>query len=207
MSGFAAEIEVAHLDDDPYPIYARLRAESPVAWVPAVGMWLATSWDAAVAVASDPDLFAADMPGSPIDRSFGSPTILTCDGEPHRDLRRSIDPKYRPAAVEEYIDALVEPIVAERLDSLPDAGEADLMADFFEPVSVRSLGVVLGLADVDDETLRRWFAALADGATNFEGDASKQERSDAAVRGDRGDDRADASSASNGSPTTRRSPT
>ena len=47
MSGFAAEIEVAHLDDDPYPIYARLRAESPVAWVPAVGMWLATSWDAA----------------------------------------------------------------------------------------------------------------------------------------------------------------
>ena len=133
-----------------------------------------------VAVASDPDLFAADMPGSPIDRSFGSPTILTCDGEPHRDLRRSIDPKYRPAAVEEYIDALVEPIVAERLDSLPDEGEADLMADFFEPVSVRSLGVVLGLGDVDDETLRRWFAALADGATNFEGDAAKQERSDAA---------------------------
>ena len=180
MSGFAAEIEVAHLDDDPYPIYARLRAESPVAWVPAVGMWLATSWDAAVAVASDPDLFAADMPGSPIDRSFGSPTILTCDGEPHRDLRRSIDPKYRPAAVEEYIDALVEPIVAERLASLPDEGEADLMADFFEPVSVRSLGVVLGLGDVDDETLRRWFAALADGATNFECDAAKQERSDAA---------------------------
>ncbi len=180
MSGFAAEIEVAHLDDDPYPIYARLRAESPVAWVPAVGMWLATSWDAAVAVASDPDLFAADMPGSPIDRSFGSPTILTCDGEPHRDLRRSIDPKYRPAAVEEYIDALVEPIVAERLDSLTDEGEADLMADFFEPVSVRSLGEVLGLGDVDDETLRRWFAALADGATNFEGDAAKQEHSDAA---------------------------
>ena len=49
-------------------------------------------------VASEPELFAADMPGSPIDRSFGSPTILTCDGEPHRDLRRSIDPKYRPAS-------------------------------------------------------------------------------------------------------------
>ena len=89
-----------------------------MAWVPAVEMWLATTWDAALRVASEPEQFAADMPGSPIDRSFGSPTILTCDGEPHRELRRSIDPKYRPAAVEGYIDELVAPIVAEHLAAL-----------------------------------------------------------------------------------------
>ena len=54
------------------------------------------------------------------------------------------------------------------------------MAEYFEPVSVLSLGAVLGLADVDAETLRRWFAALADGGTNFERDPEKQARSDAA---------------------------
>jgi cytochrome P450 len=180
MSGFASEITVADLERDPYPIYARLRAEAPVAWVPAVEMWLATTWDEAVRVASEPELFAADMPGSPIDRSFGSPTILTCDGERHRELRRSIDPKYRPQAVEEYVEALVAPIVAEHLDALEGRDEADLMEALFEPVSVLSLGAVLGLAELDGETLRRWFAALADGATNFERDPDKQARSDAA---------------------------
>jgi cytochrome P450 len=173
-------ITVAVLERDPYPIYARLRAEAPVAWVPAVEMWLATSWETALRVASEPENFAADMPGSPIDRSFGSPTILTCDGEPHAELRGSIDPKYRPHAVDEYIDELVAPIVESRLDALESRDEVDIMAELFEPVSVLSLGAVLGLADVEADTLRRWFAALADGGTNFERDPDKQARSDAA---------------------------
>ena len=127
-------------------------------------MWLATTLGRGDARSpTEPESFAADMPDSPIDRSFGSPTILTCDGERHRELRRSIDPKYRPHAVEGYIDELVEPIVAGGSAALEGRGEAELMAEFFEPVSVLSLGAVLGLADVDADTLRRWFAALADG--------------------------------------------
>ena len=180
MSSFAERITVAELEEDPYPIYERLRAEAPVAWVPAVEMWLATTWDAALRVASEPELFAADMPGSPIDRSFGSPTILTCDGEPHRELRRSIDPKYRPQEVEAYIEELVGPIVAEHLAAIDGDDAVDLMEDYFEPISVLSLGAVLGLGDVSADTFRGWFAALADGATNFERDPGKQERSDAA---------------------------
>lgn len=179
MSALAERITVAELDADPYPIYAQLRAEAPVAWVPAVGMWLATAWEEAVRVTSEPDLFAADMPGSPIDRSFGSPTILTCDGERHRELRKAVDPKFRPHEVDRYIDDLVTPIVDSRLAAL-GTGEVDLMDDYFEPVSVLSLGAVLGLAELDAPTLQRWFGALADGATNFEADPAKQERSDAA---------------------------
>ena len=143
-------------------------------------MWLATTWDEAMRVATEPESFAADMPDSPIDRSFGSPTILTCDGERHRELRRSIDPKYRPHEVDGYIAELVDPIVARQLAAIDGPGEAELMAEYFEPVSVLSLGAVLGLADVDADTLRRWFAALADGGTNFERDPDKQARSDAA---------------------------
>ena len=143
-------------------------------------MWLATTWDEAMRVATEPASFAADMPGSPIDRSFGSPTILTCDGDRHRELRRSIDPKYRPHEVEGYIDELAGPIVERRLAELEGREVAELMGEYFEPVSVLSLGAVLGLGDVDADTLRRWFAALADGGTNFERDPDKQARSDAA---------------------------
>ena len=80
--------------------------------------------------------------GSPIDRSFGSPTILTCDGEPHAELRGSIDPKYRPHAVEEYIDELVSPIVVDLLGELEDRDEVDIMAEFLEPVSVLRSGSI-----------------------------------------------------------------
>ena len=177
---FPASITVAELDRDPYPVFARLRAEAPVAWVPAVGMWLATRWDEALAVASEPERFAADMPDSPIDRSFGSPTILTCDGPPHRELRDAVDPQLRPRQVDGYIDALVEPIVDRHLDALAarSSRRAELMAELFEPVSVLGLRDVLGLSELDADTLRRWFAGLAEGATNFERDPAKQRISD-----------------------------
>jgi cytochrome P450 len=44
---------------------------------------------------------------------------------------------------------------------------------------VLGLGQVLGLGDVDGDTLRRWFAGLAQGATNYECDPAKQAIGDA----------------------------
>ena len=55
------------------------------------------------------------------------------------------------------------------------------VAEYFEPVSVLSLGRVLGLGHVEGDTLRRWFHGLAQGATNFEDDPAKWAESDAVV--------------------------
>lgn len=174
----AGSITLAALERDPYPIYAQLRERSPVAWVPATGMWLATGWEEAVRVASEPELFAADMPGSPIDRSFGSPTILTCDGPVHRDLRDGVDPPLRPREVDGYIEALITPIARELLEQIATEPETELMGAYLEPVSVLGLGALLGLGDVEADTLRRWFAGLAEGATNFDSDPERQRLSD-----------------------------
>jgi cytochrome P450 len=73
----------------------------------------------------------------------------------------------------------VTPIVDALLDGMAGDGEAELMADYFEPVSVLSLGSVLGLAEIDGDTLRRWFHGLAQGAINFEDDPAKWEVADA----------------------------
>lgn len=184
MSTFAECITVEDLESDPYPIYERLRREAPVAWVPAVNLWLATSASAVDLVTTRTDLFSAVVDGSPLDLSFGGPTILTVDGEDHLDKRRSLDTKYRPKAVEQYIDELVQPIADEYLARVlaHEDRRAELVVEYFEPISVLSLGAVLGLGHLSAETLQEWFHGLAMGAINFERDPAKQAINDATAK-------------------------
>lgn len=173
------DITVADLDRDPYPLYAHLRTHHPVAWVPAVNLWMVTRWDDVQRVAKDETTFTAVVQSSPVDRCFGEPTIITTDGPVHRELRKATDPKYRPARVNEYIDDLVRPLAHAALDEVIAAGHADLLTDYFEPISTLSLARSMGFADVDVHTLRAWFRGLSLGATNFELDPVKQAAGDA----------------------------
>ena len=90
-----------------------------------------------------------------------------------------LDPSLRPRVVEASAPELVTPIVERLLDGLAGRGEAELMSEYFEPVSVLSLGQVSGSPDVEGDTLRRWFHGLAQGAINFEDDPAKWAVSDA----------------------------
>lgn len=170
---------VADLERDPYPLYARLRSESPVAWVPAVDLWMVTRWVDVSRVAKDDATFTAVVAASPVDRCFGEPTIITSDGEVHRALRRVIDPMYRPARVNAYIDDLVRPIADELIGALLPRHGADLLTEYFEPISTIALARSMGFEDEDATTLQDWFRGLALGATNFERDPVKQQAGDA----------------------------
>jgi cytochrome P450 len=179
VSTFAEQVTVEDLDRDPYPIYTRLRREAPVCYVPAVGLWFVTRWQDVEYAASHPELYDSRVLPSPLDRTMGGESILVVDGEPQKRLRAMLDPSLRPRVVEERTPALVEPIVERQLGTLEGRRCAELMEDYFEPISVLSLGQVLGLGDVDGDTLRRWFHGLAQGATNFEDDPAKWAVSDA----------------------------
>ncbi len=76
VSAFAESATVA-LEKDPYPIYARLRREAPVCFIPAVGLWFVTRYEDVEFVGTHPELFSAELDDSPVDRTFGSPTIIT----------------------------------------------------------------------------------------------------------------------------------
>jgi len=175
---FTDEITVAALEADPYPIYARLRREAPVAWIPAANVWFVTRWLDVEFVSKNSRLFTAEVATSPVERALGKPTILTCDGPAHSDLRRGLDQKYKPRAVQEYIDDLSRPITQEYLDRIARKGAADLIAEYFEPISSLCLARSLGFRDVDAATLLRWFHGLAIGAANYENDPAKQAISD-----------------------------
>jgi cytochrome P450 len=179
IASFAASVTVEDLERDPFPIYRRLRDEAPVCHLPAVELTLVTRWDDVHHVALHPELFTADVDSSPLARTLG-PNVLTVDGERQKRIRATMDPSMRPKAVAGYAPAVIEPIAGRHLDAIEPAGSAELMAAYCEPVSVLSLGAVMGLADVDAGTLRRWFGALALGGSNFESDPEKQAVADEA---------------------------
>src|SRR5205823_9144135 len=70
--GFAESIALDDLERDPYPLYARLRDDEPVAWVPAVQLWLVTRWDDVRTVDLTPELFTAATDPSTLNRTMGT---------------------------------------------------------------------------------------------------------------------------------------
>src|SRR5690606_12762575 len=100
--------------------------------------------------------------------------------EIHRDLRSMVDPALQPAEVDRWIDDLVRPICRRYLAEFENDGKADLISQYCEPVSVRSLGDLLGLREVSSDKLREWFRKLSLSFTNAEvdenGEFTNQER-------------------------------
>jgi cytochrome P450 len=172
-------ISVEALESDPYPVYERLREEEPVSYVDSVGLWLVTRWDDVVHVVKTPEIFTAETEPSTLNRTFGK-NLLGSDGEYHRRVRSIIQPWFKAKAIGHYPDEVIAPIVDELVDAFVERGEADLVHEFAEQLSVRVLRRAMGLRDVEEDTLRRWFADLAQGASNFEGDPEKQRVADAA---------------------------
>lgn len=169
---YSETISIDDLETDPYPVYARLRAEDPIAPVPAANCWFATRWTDVETIARHPD-FTAVSPEAPVNAAFGQPNVLTSEGATHQALRGGIEPHYRPKRVADYIETLVRPIAEAQLQSFRASGSNDLLTEFFEPVSALALARSFGFTEVDTPTLRRWFHGLSQGAINFERDPAR----------------------------------
>ncbi|HEV7132746.1 MAG TPA: cytochrome P450 [Gaiellaceae bacterium] len=174
-----AEITVEQLEADPYPIYERLRSDAPVCFVESVGLWLVTRWDDVQHVDKSPAVFTGETDPSTLERTFGK-NLLASEGAYHDRIRSIIYPWFRVGAIGDYPDKVIAPVAAQLIDGFEADGGCDLVADFAEPLSARVLKQALGLEFVEEATLRRWFAELAEGAANFEGDPAKQKIADAA---------------------------
>lgn len=167
-------VTVADLERDPYPIYAELRDNAPVTFMPCLDIWMITRWDDVEAACEDPAAFPAHVERSPTDRALGGISMMTTDGEAARSRRRPFDPTLRPRAVEARMPDVFERLCRERLDALAREGRGELVHDYFEPVSVLSLAHLMGIDHlVDAPTLIRWFAGLAAGVSNYEDDPAK----------------------------------
>ncbi len=72
-------------------IYKELRAEEPVCYVDAVGLWLVTRWDDVQHVDKSPELFTGETEPSTLNRTFGK-NLLGSEGRTTSGSARSSTP-------------------------------------------------------------------------------------------------------------------
>jgi cytochrome P450 len=160
------DVTLDQLYADPYPVYRRLRAEAPVAFVPAARIHLVTRFDDIIAIERDHETFPARDPRSLQIRAMGH-TLMRKDGEDHRRERMVIEPSFRPGTVKAHWGPIFERIAHDLIDGFEEKGEADLFDAFAAPLAARCLMEVLGLTNVDWRDLVWWSQALMDAVGNY----------------------------------------
>ncbi len=171
---------------DPYPAFARLREEAPLAYDAATNQWLVSGHADVSALLRDRRLGRSYLHVA-TDEEFGrtpppawqapwtaSQRAQLIDMEPpdHTRLRRLVTTAFTPRTVEG-----LRPLIGEIVDGLVAAaaarGEFDLLADVIEPLPVTVIAAMLGIPAEDRALLRPWSAQMT---MMFELDASEADQ-------------------------------
>ena len=161
------EITLQQLDENPYPIYQKLRRETPVLRVKATGRTLLTKAEDTKYVKDNPRLFSSNDPNTPMKRAFQAHTLMRKDGEDHMRDRMAMAPAFSPKVIRaDWMPQYIR--VAEDYVSRLQRGEiVDLFPALAGPFAARGLSILLGIEEASDDDLQRWSQALIDGAGNF----------------------------------------
>lgn len=167
------DIDLAALEADPDPILARLRVEAPVAFVPALEMWLVTRWDDVAELEAHPERFTAATTPSFLARALG-PNLLTTDPPEHTRVRDLLIPPLLPGgrAGAFAADELL-PMADRLIDGFADRGEVELMGEYAQPLSALALATVLGLDAEGADRMWAWCEGLCADIANFENDPAR----------------------------------
>ncbi|KFE34918.1 cytochrome P450 [Thioclava atlantica] len=161
------EITLEQLNADPYPIYRRLRAQSPVLRVASAGRTFLTKAALTKEVKDNPELFSSDDPNTPMKPAFRAHTLMRKDGEEHLRERKAMMPALTPKKIQSDWGPLYEKLAAEYVSRLPRGETVDLFTELCGPLAARILAHVLGIPEASDEEMQRWSQRLIDGAGNF----------------------------------------
>ena len=170
----AADLTVP-LDDpefyagDPFPHYARLRREAPVAWNPRLGYWALSRHAEVMAVSRDSETFCSRLGILTFEIGVEyptPPTMMHTDPPEHTRYRKLVQPGLAPSVIRS-LEAKVR-MKARELVAAVVPGEA---VDFVEAVAVpfplMIISALLGIPDDDWPRFFAWSEAAIPGATDW----------------------------------------
>jgi len=146
--------------NDPYPFYAHLRRTAPVAPLGFMDLWGVVRHADVLRVLRDPETFSSEV--GERRRTVGVervPSMIFDDPPVHTRLRSLIAKAFTPRVVE-----LQRASITARSKSLIDAmlakDDPDIVLDLAYPLPVMVIAHMLGVADGDHATFKRWSDAI-----------------------------------------------
>jgi pimeloyl-[acyl-carrier protein] synthase len=161
---------------NPYPLFHRLRSESPVYWDPFLHAWVVTRYADVLEVLLS---FSADRTPTPaqldeMGLSSMNPIakvmvkqMLFMDAPAHTRLRALSAKAFTPARVEQLRGHIKE-IMKGLLDGLQGKEQIDVIADIAEPLPAIVTAEMLGVPTEDHVKLKEWSADFAEMLGNFQ---------------------------------------
>jgi cytochrome P450 PksS len=152
---------------NPYPFYARLRAEAPVHrmklsfWLPTV--WVVSRYADVVAVLKDERLsndFTSKLPWTPRATRPLTRHMLSRDPPDHTRLRTLVNKAFTPRVVEK-LRGRVQAVCDELLDAAMARGRMELVRDFALPVPLTIIADLLGVPMEDRHRFAGWSKKVA----------------------------------------------
>lgn len=154
-----AAVTLDELEANPHPLLARLRESEPVSWLPALGGWLVTRRDLALAAMRDPAALTVDDPRFSTGQVVGR-SMLTTDGAEHDRHRRPFARGFRLEAVRERFGALARAEVDRLIDGRERSGGAELRRGLAGPLAASVMAHALGLEEIGTDRMLRWYDAI-----------------------------------------------
>jgi cytochrome P450 len=144
--------------EDPFPVYRRLRDDSPCYHDDELGFWALSRYADVLSALHDPDTYCSRF-GITLEEGNPLPMMLTTDPPEHTALRRLVSRAFTPRRIAD-LEPAIRALSTQALDQLPDQDSPDLIGDYAALLPMDVISRLLGVPDGDREQLRGWSDAL-----------------------------------------------
>ena len=158
--------------EDPYPVYRRLRDEAPAWWSERRGFWALSRHADVFAALKDPVHFSSRH-GITLERGFEDQAVeiygmLALDPPRHDRHRELVSKGFTPRRFAE-LEPRIAAIVDECLDAVAPRGRCDFVAEVAGPIPMNVISELMGIPRADRAPLR----ALSDAMVHREEGSSE----------------------------------
>ena len=145
------------IDDDPYPVWQRMRAQAPLYFNDKYGFYALSRYEDVAPALPDWETYRSGR-GTTADILFSGievpPGILLFEDPPLHDLhRRLLSRVFTPRRML-AVEDLVREFCSAALDPLRDADGFDFVADFGAFMPMRTIGYLLGIPEEGQQQIR-----------------------------------------------------
>jgi cytochrome P450 len=145
------------IDTDPYPVWKRLRAEQPLYWNEKHEFFALSRYDDVRAALSDPQTYSSAK-GSLLELIKADiempPGIFIFEDPPNHDLHRGLLTRVFTPKKMADLEPKIREFCARSLDPLVGSGGFDFIADIGATMPMRTIGMLLGIPEADQEAIR-----------------------------------------------------